>query len=102
MEPLQTKPTGVRLIMGYKFGKAIVQTLAGLVLVYGATHGLAAELTAFADHLREHAVHAWSNVVAAALLRVRPLERRSDRPGERPARERDWRACAREACLLLT
>ena len=64
-----TKPTGVRLIMGYKLGKAIVQTLAGIVLVYGATHGLAAVLTTFADHLREHAVHAWSNVVAAALLR---------------------------------
>jgi uncharacterized membrane protein (DUF2068 family) len=64
-----TKPTGVRLIMGYKFVKAIVQVLAGIVLVYGATHGLAAALTEFADQLREHAVHAWSNVVAAALLR---------------------------------
>jgi hypothetical protein len=32
----------------------------------------------------------------------RPLERRSDRQGEGPDRERDSRACARDACLLLT
>jgi hypothetical protein len=34
--------------------------------------------------------------------RVRPLERRSDRQGERPSRERDSRACARDACTRLT
>jgi uncharacterized membrane protein (DUF2068 family) len=67
--PVSTKPAGVRIIIGYKLGKAILQTLAGIVLVYGATHGLAVALTNFADQLREHAVHAWSNVVAAALLR---------------------------------
>jgi len=70
VKPASTKPAGVRLIMGYKFGKAILQTLAGIVLLYGVTHGLAAALTNFADKLREHAVHAWSNVVAAALLRL--------------------------------
>ncbi len=66
---VSTKPAGVRIIIGYKLGKAILQSSAAVVLLYGATHGLAAALTDFAEKLREHAVHAWSNVVAAALLR---------------------------------
>ena len=40
-----------------------------MLLFYGAAHGLSARLADFAEHLREHAVHAWSNVFAAALLR---------------------------------
>jgi uncharacterized membrane protein (DUF2068 family) len=64
-----TKPAGVRIIIGYKLGKAILQLVAALILFYGVTHGLAAALAEFAEKLREHAVHAWSNVVAAALLR---------------------------------
>jgi uncharacterized membrane protein (DUF2068 family) len=64
-----SKPAGVRIIIGYKLGKAILQLVAALILFYGATHGLAAALAEFAEKLREHAVHAWSNVVAAALLR---------------------------------
>jgi uncharacterized membrane protein (DUF2068 family) len=66
---MTTRPAGIRLIIGYKFGKAILQSAAALVLIYGATHGLTAALVIFADKMREHAVHAWSNVVAAALLR---------------------------------
>ena len=69
MRAAPQRPAGVRLIIGYKVGKAILQTSAALVLFYGATHGLAAALADFAEKLREHAVHAWSNVVAAALLR---------------------------------
>jgi uncharacterized membrane protein (DUF2068 family) len=64
-----SRPAGVRIIIGYKIAKAVLQVAAALVLFYGATHGLAAALTDFAEKLREHAVHAWSNVVAAALLR---------------------------------
>jgi uncharacterized membrane protein (DUF2068 family) len=64
-----SKPAGVRIIIGYKLAKAILQLVAALILFYGATHGLAAALAEFAEKLREHAVHAWSNVVAAALLR---------------------------------
>lgn len=69
MMAVTTRPAGVRMIIGYKLGKAILQVAAALILFYGATHGLAAALTEFAEKLREHAVHAWSNIVAAALLR---------------------------------
>jgi uncharacterized membrane protein (DUF2068 family) len=66
---VQTRPTGLRLIIIYKFIKAVLQVAAALLLFYGAAHGLSAKLADFAERLREHAVHAWSNVFAAALLR---------------------------------
>jgi uncharacterized membrane protein (DUF2068 family) len=66
---VQTPPTGLRLIITYKITKAILQVLAAVLLFYGAAHGLGARLAEFAEKLREHAVHAWSNVFAAALLR---------------------------------
>src|SRR6185312_10680035 len=69
MQTMQTPPVGLRLIITYKFIKAVLQIAAGILLFYGAAHGLSARLADFADHLREHAVHAWSNVFAAALLR---------------------------------
>jgi uncharacterized membrane protein (DUF2068 family) len=62
-------PTGLRLIVTYKLTKAVLQVAAAVLLFYGAAHGLNARLTDFAEKLREHAVHAWSNVFAAALLR---------------------------------
>jgi uncharacterized membrane protein (DUF2068 family) len=62
-------PTGLRLIVTYKFIKAALQVAGAVLLFYGAAHGLNARLIAFAEELREHAVHAWSNVFAAALLR---------------------------------
>jgi uncharacterized membrane protein (DUF2068 family) len=62
-------PAGLRLIVTYKFTKAVLQILAAVLLFYGAAHGLNARLADFAEKLREHAVHAWSNVFAAALLR---------------------------------
>jgi len=64
-----TPSTGLRLIITYKLTKAILQVLAAVLLFYGAAHGLGARLAEFAEKLREHAVHAWSNVFAAALLR---------------------------------
>jgi uncharacterized membrane protein (DUF2068 family) len=66
---VQTRPAGLRLIVTYKFTKAVLQVAAAVLLFYGAAHGLGARLADFADRLREHAVHAWSNVFAAALLR---------------------------------
>jgi uncharacterized membrane protein (DUF2068 family) len=57
------------LIVTYKFTKAVLQVAAAVLLFYGAAHGLSAKLADFADRLREHAVHAWTNVFAAALLR---------------------------------
>ena len=65
----EANAVGVRLILIYKLVKAALQIAAAVVLFYGAHHGLTAALTRFADHLRHHAVHAWSNIVAAALLR---------------------------------
>jgi uncharacterized membrane protein (DUF2068 family) len=70
--PTPPKPqvaVGLRLITVYKFVKAALQAIAAVLLFYGAAHGLGARLADFADNLREHAVHAWSNVFAAALLR---------------------------------
>ncbi len=64
------RPLGLRMILGYKIVKAILQLAGAAYLFYGATHGLATRLAAFADQLREHAVHAWSNLVAAALMRL--------------------------------
>ena len=58
----EAEETGVRAIITYKGVKAILQTIAAAVLFYGAHHGLTASLTRFADHLRHHAVHAWSNI----------------------------------------
>ena len=66
---VQTPPTGLRLIIIYKFTKAVLQVAAAVLLFYGAAHGLNARPADFAEKLREHAVHAWSNLVAAALLR---------------------------------
>ena len=67
--PVPTPPTGLRLITIYKFTKAVLQVAAAVLLFYGAAHGLNARLAEFAEKLREHAVHAWSNLFAAALLR---------------------------------
>jgi len=69
MRAMQTQPPGVRLIITYKFVKAVLQVAGAALLFYGAAHGLSAKLGDFAERLREHAVHAWSNLFAAALLR---------------------------------
>jgi uncharacterized membrane protein (DUF2068 family) len=66
---MRTQPAGLRFIIVYKFVKAVLQVAAAILLFYGAAHGLSARLADFADRLQEHAVHAWSNVFAAALER---------------------------------
>ncbi|HVV53387.1 MAG TPA: DUF2127 domain-containing protein [Polyangia bacterium] len=66
---MQTRSVGLRLIVAYKLTKAVLQVAAAILLFYGAAHGLSARLADFAERLREHAVHAWSNLFAAALLR---------------------------------
>jgi uncharacterized membrane protein (DUF2068 family) len=66
---VRPQPVGLRLITVYKFVKAALQVIAAVLLFYGAAHGLGARLADFAENLREHAVHAWSNLFAAAILR---------------------------------
>jgi uncharacterized membrane protein (DUF2068 family) len=63
------RPLGVRVIVTYKLCKAILQATLAALLLYGLHHGLKDDLIDFAESLQEHAVHAWSNVVAAALFR---------------------------------
>jgi uncharacterized membrane protein (DUF2068 family) len=65
----EAQETGVRVILVYKFVKAALQIAAAIVLFYGARHGLTASLTRFADHLRHHAVNAFSNIFVRALDR---------------------------------
>jgi len=64
------KPTGVRLIVAYKATKAVLQLLAAAFLFHGARHGLQASLAELAQRLHDHAVHAWSDVVARAIDRL--------------------------------
>jgi uncharacterized membrane protein (DUF2068 family) len=61
--------TGVRLILFYKLGKAALQATAAVVLLYWGHHGLTASLVRFADQLRHHAVHAWSNILIHVLFK---------------------------------
>ncbi|MFL5307008.1 MAG: DUF2127 domain-containing protein [Polyangia bacterium] len=65
----EANATGVRLILFYKLAKAVLQTAAGLVLLYWGHHGLTATLAQFADNLRHHAVHAWSNILIHVLFK---------------------------------
>ena len=81
-------PPGLRLITTYKFTKAVLQVAAAVLLFYGAAHGLTARLAEFAEKLREHAVHAWSNVFAAALLRFTHSRHSLTLHGVRAARRR--------------
>jgi len=63
------RSTGVRLIIAYKWLKALLQLGIAVMLFLGASRGLAAQLTSLATGLRAHAVHEWSAAVAGALLR---------------------------------
>jgi len=63
------RPTGVRLIIAYKWLKALLQLGIAVMLFLGARRGLATQLASLATELRAHAVHAWSDAAAAALLR---------------------------------
>lgn len=63
------RPTGIRLIIAYKWLKALLQIGIAVMLFIGVRRGLATQLTSLATELRAHAVHAWSDAAAAALLR---------------------------------
>ena len=63
------RPTGVRVIIAYKWLKALLQLGVAAMLFLGARRGLAAQLASLATELRAHAVHAWSAAAADALLR---------------------------------
>ncbi len=65
----EAQESGVKAIVAYKFTKAVLQVIAAAVLFYGAHHGLAASLARFAEHLRHHAVNAWSNIAVHAVER---------------------------------
>jgi uncharacterized membrane protein (DUF2068 family) len=63
------RPTGVRLIIAYKWLKALLQVGIAVMLFVGASRGLTTQLASLATALRAHAVHAWSAAAADALLR---------------------------------
>ena len=65
----EAQETGVRAIVAYKIVKTVLEVIAAGVLLYGAHRGLSASLTRFAEHLRHHAVNAWSNIVVRAVER---------------------------------
>ena len=65
----EAEATGVRLILFYKLAKAVLQAAAGVVLLYWGHHGLTATMVRFADELRHHAVHAWSNILIHVLFK---------------------------------
>ena len=55
------------MVIAFKLGKALLQVPAGLLLAYGATRSLETKLAALAEALRRHAVHAWTERLAAGL-----------------------------------
>jgi uncharacterized membrane protein (DUF2068 family) len=61
---------GVRLIVVYKLGKAVLQACAAVGLAVGIRAGLTAWLTNLAVLLAEHAVHPWSMHLARLLIRA--------------------------------
>jgi uncharacterized membrane protein (DUF2068 family) len=63
------RPTGVRLIIAYKWLKALLQVGIAVMLVVGARRGLSTQLASLATGLRAHAAHAWSAAAADALVR---------------------------------
>jgi uncharacterized membrane protein (DUF2068 family) len=73
-EPLQehTAPpekTGVKLIAGYKIGKAIVEAALGIMLVILVAVGAVARAHDLAMAIKEHLVHHWAIRLAEAIMR---------------------------------
>jgi uncharacterized membrane protein (DUF2068 family) len=61
---------GLRLIVGYKLVKAVVEPILGVVLLSFASAGLAGHLRAVALNIRHHAAEAWSVALAERLVRA--------------------------------
>jgi uncharacterized membrane protein (DUF2068 family) len=59
---------GLRLIVGYKFAKAAVALLLGVLILSFASAGLADELRTIAMNVRNHATAAWSVALAKWLM----------------------------------
>jgi uncharacterized membrane protein (DUF2068 family) len=60
---------GVRLIIGYKAGKGVVETFLAIALALMVTLGYVARAHDLALAIREHLVHRWSIRLAEAVLR---------------------------------
>jgi uncharacterized membrane protein (DUF2068 family) len=58
---------GLKLIVGYKFGKAVIEVLLGLALFFFARRATD-DVKHLAIHLRDHATAAWSVAFAKRLL----------------------------------
>ena len=61
---------GIRLIVRYKFVKAVVELLLGVLLLVLVMAGLAANLRTVALNIRDHMVEDWSIALAERALRV--------------------------------
>ena len=61
---------GLRLIVGYKVAKAILELFLGVVLLSFTTAGLTDHLRQLSLHIRHHAVEAWSIAFAERLVRA--------------------------------
>jgi hypothetical protein len=59
---------GLRLIIGYKFVKAIAELLIGASFFFLSSAGLADGLTAIAEGIRHHVTEAWSLTLAERLI----------------------------------
>jgi uncharacterized membrane protein (DUF2068 family) len=59
---------GLKFIVGYKFAKAAVELVAGVLLLSSGYAGLARDLRGFAQFLRSHAMEAWSVALAERLV----------------------------------
>ncbi len=63
-----SSPVGLRLIIGYKILKGMIELLTGASFLFLGAVGLAEKLTAFARVVRDHATEAWSISLAERLM----------------------------------
>jgi uncharacterized membrane protein (DUF2068 family) len=61
-------PRGLRLIIGYKLGKALAEVLGGASIFILGSVGLAQKLAFIAQGIRRHATEDWSIALAEKLL----------------------------------
>jgi uncharacterized membrane protein (DUF2068 family) len=62
------KPTGLRLIISYKFAKAALELIAGASFFMLGSSGATERIVHLAQALRHHATETWSIALAEALL----------------------------------
>ncbi len=66
----RSNAVGLRLVIGYKFIKAMAEFLAGASLLILGSVGLAEKLTYVAQAIRRHATEGWSISLAERLIDV--------------------------------